>query len=206
MHDVHQFFDRLTYANIMATVALFVSLGGASYAAFSLPAHSVGARQLQHGAVMLGDLGFPLGAVSVTDSTPLSLPKTACNSPLRSGEASDLVCPPPAFGGLVNPPQLRVHTRSPGQLLVSGLAELEDQGAADTHAKVRYALELDRRQISVREVTLAGGQLLQAPSQALVSVAVGSHTIQFQAKAIYSSYEPGNVIVSSASLIAVSLP
>jgi hypothetical protein len=42
---------RLTYANVMATLALFVALGGASYAAFKLPKNSVGAKQLKAGAV-----------------------------------------------------------------------------------------------------------------------------------------------------------
>jgi hypothetical protein len=44
-------FGRLTYSNVMATVALFVALGGASYAASELPAGSVGTRQLQDRAV-----------------------------------------------------------------------------------------------------------------------------------------------------------
>jgi hypothetical protein len=42
---------RLTYANVMATVAVFIALGGASYAAIKLPKNSVGARQLKKGAV-----------------------------------------------------------------------------------------------------------------------------------------------------------
>jgi hypothetical protein len=42
---------RLTYANVMATIALFVALGGASYAATQLPANSVGAKQLKSKAV-----------------------------------------------------------------------------------------------------------------------------------------------------------
>lgn len=42
---------RLTYANVMATIAIFVALGGASYAALSLPANSVGTRQLKRGSV-----------------------------------------------------------------------------------------------------------------------------------------------------------
>jgi hypothetical protein len=43
--------SRLTYANVMATVAVFISLGGASYAAFKLPKNSVGSKQLQKNAV-----------------------------------------------------------------------------------------------------------------------------------------------------------
>ncbi|MCW2967472.1 MAG: hypothetical protein JWM71_1244 [Solirubrobacteraceae bacterium] len=42
---------HLTYANAMATFAVFVALGGASYAALKLPANSVGARQLKKSAV-----------------------------------------------------------------------------------------------------------------------------------------------------------
>jgi hypothetical protein len=41
----------LTYANVMATIAVFLALGGASYAALQLPAHSVGTRQLKPDAV-----------------------------------------------------------------------------------------------------------------------------------------------------------
>lgn len=37
--------------NVVAYLALFVALGGTSYAAFSLPANSVGNRQLRNGAV-----------------------------------------------------------------------------------------------------------------------------------------------------------
>jgi hypothetical protein len=42
---------RLTYANVMATIALFIALGGSSYAAFRLPRDSVGARQIRKSAV-----------------------------------------------------------------------------------------------------------------------------------------------------------
>jgi hypothetical protein len=42
---------RLTFANVVACLALFVALGGASYAAIKLPKNSVGAKQLRKGAV-----------------------------------------------------------------------------------------------------------------------------------------------------------
>lgn len=41
---------KLSYSNVIATVALFVALGGAAIAA-GIPRHSVGARQLKRGAV-----------------------------------------------------------------------------------------------------------------------------------------------------------
>jgi hypothetical protein len=42
---------QLTFANLVACLALFVALGGASYAAFKLPKNSVGAKQLKKNAV-----------------------------------------------------------------------------------------------------------------------------------------------------------
>jgi hypothetical protein len=47
---------RLTYANVMATIAVFIALGGASYAATQLPKHSVGTKQLRNGAVTYGKI------------------------------------------------------------------------------------------------------------------------------------------------------
>jgi hypothetical protein len=42
---------RLTFANVLSVIALFVALGGASYAATQLPKASVGTKQLKNGAV-----------------------------------------------------------------------------------------------------------------------------------------------------------
>lgn len=45
------FRGRLTYANVMATVAVFIALGGASWAAVKIPADSVGSKQLKDDSV-----------------------------------------------------------------------------------------------------------------------------------------------------------
>ena len=42
---------RLTYANVIATLALFLALGGTSYAVTALPKNSVGTQQLKKNAV-----------------------------------------------------------------------------------------------------------------------------------------------------------
>jgi hypothetical protein len=42
---------KLSYANVMATIAVFIALGGASYAALKLPKNSVGTKQLKKNAV-----------------------------------------------------------------------------------------------------------------------------------------------------------
>ena len=42
---------ELNYANVMATIAVFLALGGGAYAAINLPKGSVGKKQLKKGAV-----------------------------------------------------------------------------------------------------------------------------------------------------------
>jgi hypothetical protein len=42
---------RLSYANVVSSLALFIALGGVSWAAATLPANSVGKRQLKDNAV-----------------------------------------------------------------------------------------------------------------------------------------------------------
>ncbi|MFT3865066.1 MAG: hypothetical protein QM729_12395 [Solirubrobacterales bacterium] len=47
---------RLTYANVIATLALFLAIGGGAYAATRLPKNSVGTAQLKKGAVTAGKI------------------------------------------------------------------------------------------------------------------------------------------------------
>jgi hypothetical protein len=47
---------RLTYANVTATLALFVALGGTGYAAITLPRDSVGSKQLRANAVRSAEI------------------------------------------------------------------------------------------------------------------------------------------------------
>src|SRR6478609_8365985 len=66
---------HLSYANVIATLALFIALGGGAYAAATLPRNSVGANQLRSnsvsaakirtGAVHSSDIAN--GTVSLTD-------------------------------------------------------------------------------------------------------------------------------------------
>lgn len=55
---------RLSYANVMATVAVFIALGGVSYAAVTLPRNSVGSAQLKADSVS----GAKIRAASVLGS------------------------------------------------------------------------------------------------------------------------------------------
>jgi hypothetical protein len=57
--------SRLTYANVMATCAVFIALGGTGYAALTLPRNSVGSKQLRKGSV--GTTELRTGAVRSKD-------------------------------------------------------------------------------------------------------------------------------------------
>ncbi len=48
--------DKLTFANVMACVAVFIALTGSAYAAFRVPPNSVGSRQLKAKAVTGGKI------------------------------------------------------------------------------------------------------------------------------------------------------
>jgi len=79
---------RVTFANVTALLALFISLGGVSWAAVTLPAGSVGSRQLQANAVGTQNVRdgsllskdfkrgeLPRGPAGFTGATGLSGPK-----------------------------------------------------------------------------------------------------------------------------------
>ena len=56
--------SRLTYANVMATVAVFIALGGGAYAVTKLDRNSVKSKHIVNGQVKPKDLSAPKGAQS----------------------------------------------------------------------------------------------------------------------------------------------
>jgi len=87
---------QLTYANLMATVAVFIALGGAGYAASKLPKNSVGSRQIKVGAVTaakikqgaIGRAQIDLGALGTVPTSANADHATAADSATRATEAS----------------------------------------------------------------------------------------------------------------------
>src|SRR5436190_14301992 len=54
--QITSIFHRLTFANVTSSMALFIALGGASYAAIKVPANSVGTKQVKNHAITKGKL------------------------------------------------------------------------------------------------------------------------------------------------------
>jgi hypothetical protein len=193
---------KLSYSNVVASLALFASLGGASYAAVTLPAHSVGRRQLQPGAVSAGALSFPLGVAGTAFTKPQDLTKGLCNGGgmLRPGQAAP-PCAPPHLG-FTGGREVHLAVRSPGRLLVSAVAGLKNEGAPETRARVKFAIVVDRHVVIQTGSSIDGGQSVQVPIQALVNVQPGTHSVGLSDEAQYNSSTPGDVIVAPVSIVA----
>lgn len=66
---------RLSYANVVSTIALFAAFGGVSYAAVTLPRNSVGSRQIRTSAVGTSEIrngSVHLADISATTKTHLT--------------------------------------------------------------------------------------------------------------------------------------
>jgi hypothetical protein len=79
---------KLTYANVMATVAMFIALGGASYAATQLPKNSVGSAQLKVAAVTPAKLSSAAKATLIGPTGP-SGPPGASGPAGQNGKPGD---------------------------------------------------------------------------------------------------------------------
>lgn len=78
--------SHLTYANVMATIAVFVALGGVSYAALELPRNSVTSAHVRDRSLRRADFkaGELLAAgASVVARVRSSAPVTVGGSPMR---------------------------------------------------------------------------------------------------------------------------
>jgi hypothetical protein len=90
----HRLRAGLTYANVLSTLALFVALGGASYAAVTLPRNSVGAAQLRPNAVTAAKLGFALASKASVVAGTVTAPGSSCGG-TGSGPSPPCAAPAP---------------------------------------------------------------------------------------------------------------
>ena len=80
--------SSLSYANVVGTVALFIALGGVSYAAVTLPARSVGTKQLKSEAVTGAKVRN--GTLTKKDFKKSSLPRGKAGEAGQDGHAGDV--------------------------------------------------------------------------------------------------------------------
>ena len=189
-------FGRLSYANVVATLALFVSLGGASYAAVALPTNSVGPRQLRSGAVTPRALGFPLGVSSYTEPARLVLPQTPLCRAMYAQCVAKLT---------EGTPLGRTTLSAPGQLLLSAVATVQDEQPTGS-VQVQLAVLANGHSAISTSLEIKAGEQRQVPLQVVVSGRRGTNTIGFAASAHYGSEASGNLSVYPVTVVAMSLP
>jgi hypothetical protein len=90
-------FRGSSYANVTATLALVIALGGTSYAAIKLPANSVGSVQVRPGAITSDKVRN--GSLLRRDFKPGELPRGARGAAGARGPAG-----PPGPAGAASPP------------------------------------------------------------------------------------------------------
>lgn len=119
---------RLTYANVMATLAVFLVLAGGAYAATRLPKNSVGTKQLKNGSITLAKLSASAREALKGATGPQGSPGApgATKVIVRTGPVAEdrsvASCPPGEVatggGGVVNPEEEKtwVWNTTPVQL------------------------------------------------------------------------------------------
>jgi hypothetical protein len=111
--------SSLSYANVVATLALFMALGGGAYAAITLPKNSVGPRQIKANAV--GSSKVRNGSLLKTDFRSGQLPVAPQGPPGPKGDAGS-----PGQQGL------KGDTGAPGPPNVGVLAQKDAVATAST--------------------------------------------------------------------------
>lgn len=127
---------HLSYANVMASIAVFVALGGSGYAAVTLSKNSVGSAQIKNGSVKAADLArnsvssstVKDGSLRSVDFAPGQLP---AGSPGIQGPKGDAGTP--GLTGAPGAPGISGYERVTGPL-TSNPAGAQTLGSADCPA------------------------------------------------------------------------
>jgi hypothetical protein len=196
--------SKITYANVVSTIALFAALGGASYAAVVLPAGSVGPQQIRSGAVALRTLAFPIGVASTTDEQTETINEGACNGGERG--ATPPPCPPTLLIAPNAARETHIFFSASGYALLADTVTITNDGPSNTRARVTLAATLDGHLATKSRVTVAGGETVQAPLQALVKAKRGNHIAAVDTGVEFETKEPGQVAISKVAVIALALP
>jgi hypothetical protein len=158
---------RLTFANTTSLLALFVALGGTSYAATTLAANSVGSRQIRSGAVGTSEIRY--SGVRMQDIRAGAVGK----SEIGTGAVGQNEIRNDAVG----PGELRKDSVRADEIQASavGTSELQDGGVdlADLSPAAKAAFTVQREAVT-RAGVAAGGN-----ATAVARTSDGAYTVTF---------------------------
>lgn len=148
---------RLNYANVTASLALFIALGGTSYAAITLPRNSVGHTQIRKNAVHSSEIRNH--TVRLSD-----ISKNSRNS-LRGQQG------PQGPAGLA---AVREYARvSSGGGLSGTAVGITHDGGTNLYA-VRFNRDVSSCAYSATLAAVSGGTTVEEPPAGRITVAAGS--------------------------------
>jgi hypothetical protein len=121
--------SQLSYANVMATVAVFMALGGGAYAAASAPTNSVTSRSIRDHQVKQQDLASRSVSNSKLVGRSVSNGKIADNAITTTKLGPNAVTTTKVLDGAITTPKLADNAVTSSKLAnnsVSGLTQIED--------------------------------------------------------------------------------
>lgn len=185
---------QLTYSNVVATLALFLALGGASYAAMTLAPNSVGTRQLRSGAVTGSKLAFPLGMATSESAGPVTLGTGSCSP--------QTACPAIAISPTLTSTSLNLTKASRVLLIGSGEFNL---ASPNVTASVELGLQVANTKLPSGFQPIASTSATAISVERVLSVPAGRATISLTAEAAGTS--PGTSISGDDfQITAIVLP
>jgi hypothetical protein len=158
--------SRLTYANVTATMALFIALGGSSYAAITLPRDSVSAKQIRQNAVRSNEIRN--GSVAMKDINRRA--RTA----LRGQQG------PSGPAGPAGPPAVTEHAQfsSNGRMVAGTAAAWEWDSNQPGLYRIQFKRDVSKCAYAATLAAVPGGEVAE-PSPGRITVASGAGTVVF---------------------------
>lgn len=179
MSRVH---EHISYANVMATLAVFIALGGSAYAVAQLPRNSVGAAQIKRNAVGTSELRNR--AVRLSD-----ISASARRSLLRGAKGA----PGPA-----GPPGVAYHAavNSGGTAVRGNATGFTHQGGSGLYT-LAFARDVSTCQATATLAAVQNGPTLEQPTPGRVTVATSGANLAVSTFDVDGSVkdQPFNVIV-----------
>ena len=194
----------LTYANVMATIAVFLALGGASYAAFKLGPNTVGSKNID-GQVHRADIGKNAvdsskvgdGKLLAKDFAKGQLPVSAANS----NDPSPDVSLPAELTAL----STSITTRSPSRIIATASANVKGDAGSDVYCFLQIGRGPNFRRISRGAYAdFAGAGPNQDAALPIVGTAIepaGTYTVRIEC-----GHSAGNANYTAGNLAVVAVP
>jgi hypothetical protein len=156
--------SHFSYANGMATVAVFIALGGSAYAVTQLPRDSVGAAQIKRGAVGASELRrSAVSSRTIRDgSVTLRDVSVAARSSLRGakGDSGPVGAPGAAFHAAVN---------SGGAAVRGNATAFHHQGGSGLYS-IAFGRDVSACEATATLAAVANGPAIDQPTPGRIAV------------------------------------